>query len=205
MPAISKEETVIAQRHAAAALTPTADPSPRRSFPTICGGATAALAVGAQTHAHPPSPASEASGLAEWIAGWEALDARRNAASYDKDAILVAVPTGETVRGRAAIRANIEALFAAFSGATARMPVVLVTGERAAAEWTFAGRYTGHLPGLPPGTGQFVEFRGVSVLELAGGAIRRNTRYFDLFALLAQTGAIPPAPRPTGGVATPES
>ena len=197
-----------AQRSDGVVTTLTAGAS-RRRFVRGSGGCAAAalLAVGGLTRAHaqPASPAAPPSAVAEWVAGWEALDAERNVAPYAADATLPAVPTGETVHGREAIRADIEALFSAFSDATARMPVVLVAGERAAAEWTFAGRYTGRLPGLPPGTGQPVEFRGVSVLELADGAIRRTTRYFDLFGLLVQTGAIPPAPPRDGGIATPES
>ena len=194
-----------AQRNDGVATALTAGASRRRFVRVVGAGAAGALlAASARTRAgaQPASPAPPPA-VAEWVAGWEALDAGRNVAPYAEDGVLVAVPTAETVRGREAIRANIEALFAAFSDATARMPSVLVAGDRAAAEWTFEGRYTGQIPGLPPGTGQPVSFRGVSVLELAGGAIQRNTRYFDLFGLLMQTGAIPPAAAP--GAATPES
>ena len=178
----------------------------RRRFVRIIGGGAAALLVaGVQTDAGAQTAVPEAlpAAVAEWVAGWEALDAERHVAPYAEDAILVAVPTGETIHGREAIRANIAGLFAAFSGATARMPSVLVAGDRAAVEWTFEGRYTGQLPGLPPGTGEPVSFRGVSIIELADGSIQRTTRYFDLFGLLVQTGAIPPAAVP--GAATPES
>ncbi len=196
-----------AQRNDGVATALAAGTSRRRFVRVVGAGAAGALlGAGARTRAsaQPASPATPPA-VAEWVAGWEALDAGRNVAPYAEDGVLVAVPTGETVRGREAIRANIEALFAAFSDATARMPSVLVAGDRAAAEWTFEGRYTGQIPGLPPGTGQPVSFRGVSVLELAGGAIRRNTRYFDLFGLLVQTGAIPPAAAPGGTPATPGS
>ena len=197
-----------AQRNDGVATALAAGASRRRFVRVVgAGAAGAVLAAGARTRAgaQPASPAAPPPALAEWVAGWEALDAGRNVASYAEDGVLVAVPTGETVRGREAIRANIEALFAAFSDATARMPSVLVAGDRAAAEWTFEGRYTGQIPGLPPGTGQPVAFRCVSVLELAGGAIQRNTRYFDLFGLLVQTGAIPPAVAAAGTPATPGS
>lgn len=170
------------------------------------GAAGASVTAGAQTGAvaQRTSPEGPPPVIAEWVAGWEALDAERNAAPYAEDAILVAVPTGETVRGREAIRANMAGLFAAFSDATARMPSVLVAGDRAAVEWTFEGRYTGQILGMPAGTDQTVSFRSVSILELAGGVIRRNTRYFDLFGLLVQTGGIPPAAAAIGA-ATPGS
>ncbi len=184
----------------------TADASRRRFMRMIGGGAAAAL-LGAGAHidagAQSPSPEALPPAISEWVAGWEALDAERHVAPYAEDAILVAVPTGETVHGREAIRVNIAGLFAAFSDAIARMPSVLVAGDRAAVEWTFEGRYTGQLPGMPPGNGQPVSLRGVSIIELAGGGIQRTTRYFDLFGLLMQTGAIPPASAP--GAATPES
>ena len=195
-----------AQRNDGVVTELTGDGSRRRFVRMIGGGAAAALlAAGGQTGAgaQPATPEALPPAVAEWVAGWEALDAERHVAPYAEDAILVAVPTGETVRGREAIRANIAGLFAAFSDATARMPSVLVAGDRAAVEWTFEGRYTGQLPGMPPGTGQPVSLRGASIIELAGGSIQRTTRYFDLFGLLMQTGAIPPAAAP--GAATPES
>jgi steroid delta-isomerase-like uncharacterized protein len=184
----------------------TADGS-RWRFVRMLGAGAAGALITAGTRidagAQPASAETLPAVVAEWVAGWEALDAEWNAAPYAEDAILVAVPTGETIRGRESIRANMEGLFAAFSDATARMPFVLVAGDRAAVEWTFEGRYTGQILGMPPGTGQPVSFRGVSILELGGGAIRRNTRYFDLFGLLVQTGAIPPEAAP-GIAATPE-
>jgi steroid delta-isomerase-like uncharacterized protein len=201
------EETMNAQQDDGVVTDLTADHSRRRFVRMFGGGAVGALvAASAQTGAAAQLTSPEALPpiLAEWVAGWETLDAERNAAPYAEDAILVAVPTGETVRGREAIRTNMEGLFAAFSDATARMPSVLVAGDRAAVEWTFEGHYTGQILGMPPGTGQPVSFRGVSILELTGGAIRRNTRYFDLFQLLLQTGALPPAAIP-GGAATPGS
>jgi steroid delta-isomerase-like uncharacterized protein len=161
------------------------------------GGRSSAGAHTASSEALPPA-------VAEWVAGWETLDAARMAATFTEDGVLEAVPLNAVVRGHAAIEANLEELFAAFSEATARMPVVFAAGDHAAAEWTFEGSYNGQLTGMSPGRGQHVAFRGVSVLELTNGAIQRNTRYFDLFGLLLQTGAILPEAIPGPG-ATPAS
>jgi len=202
---VSKEETMNAHQDNSV-LTGLTESSRRRFVRMIGGGAAALLVAGMQTDVDAQAALPEAlpAAVAEWVAGWETLDAERHVAPYAEDAILVAVPLGETVRGRGAIEANIAGLFTAFSDATARMPSVLVAGDRAAIEWTFEGHYTGQLPGLPPGTGQPVSLRGASIIELAGGSIHRTTRYFDLFGLLVQTGAVPPAAAPSGTTA-PES
>src|SRR3712207_438304 len=101
----------------------------RRNLIQKLGGAAAAglLAAGIRPVVGTRTAAAEAlpAAVVEWVAGWESLDAERNAAPYAEDAILVAVPTGETLRGREAILANMEGLFAAFGDASARMPSVL--------------------------------------------------------------------------------
>ena len=67
-------------------------------------------------------------------------------------------------------------------------------GDRATAEWEISFRYTGQLPGLPPGTGQLVEYRGVTTFQLKGDEIQRSTDYYDFAVLLTATGALPAPP-----------
>ncbi len=45
-------------------------------------------------------------------------------------------------------------------------------------------------PGAPGGVGQAIELRGVSVMEVQGGAVVRETLYFDNLAFLTQIGAM---------------
>ena len=169
--------------------------SPRHHAAFANGGALSASMIRPSAD-RPTSVGSTPAVLTEWLAGWKDLDAERHAAAYTADGVLVAIPTRETLRGRAAIQANLAELFSAFSDAETAVSSVLVSGDRAVVEWTFQGRYTGQLVGLPQGEGQAVALRGVSVLELTDTGIRRNTRYFDLFSLLMQAGAIPESAMP---------
>ena len=91
------------QRNDGIATALTSGASRRRFVRLVGAGAAGALlAAGARTRAgaQPASPAAPPPALAEWVAGWEALDAGRNVAPYAEDGVLVAVPTAETVRGR---------------------------------------------------------------------------------------------------------
>lgn len=138
--------------------------------------------------------------LAGWVAGWEAqpLEAEPIAAAYVGNAVYEEVATGVVRTGREEIRAYLTDFFAAFSDARAEVDTVFAASDRGAATWTFTGRYTGQLAGFPPGTGQPITFRGASILEVRGGAILRETQFFDVYGLLIQLGVVPdPAGTPT--------
>ena len=61
-------------------------------------------------------------------------------------------------------------------------------------QWVFIGTNTGPLMPLifedqRPGTGKTVRFRGVSVYDIKGGMLERETTYLDLGTLLVELGA----------------
>lgn len=136
-------------------------------------------------------------GLAEWVAGWEALDVDRIVTAYTEDAVHEDVPLGETFTGRAAIRSHFAPLSTEFTIVSSRVMNVFVSGTQGAAEWAFSGTYTGQVPGYPPGGGELITVRGSSVFELAGDAIAREAEYYDALGILVQLGVIP-APGSTG-------
>jgi steroid delta-isomerase-like uncharacterized protein len=153
--------------------------------------ATGRFATGAV--AQDGTPAALPAPLAGWVTGWEAqpLIAEPIAAAYVDDAVYEEVATGVVRTGRPEILAYLTDFFAAFADARAEVEEAFAAGEHGAATWTFNGRYTGQLPGFPPGTGQPVTFRGASILDLRGGMIARETQYFDVYGLLVQLGIIP--------------
>jgi steroid delta-isomerase-like uncharacterized protein len=65
----------------------------------------------------------------------------------------------------------------------------LVAGNRAAIEWTGQGTHQGDMPGMPA-TNKRATFRGVSIMELQDGKIKRNTDYWDMATLMKQLGFI---------------
>ena len=173
------------------------------------GGLAAALgaprlAAGAQEATPQGAPADLPPALADWAAGWEALDPDRIAAAYAEDGARVDVATGQAQRGRAEIRAYLAAVFGAFTGLSSTFSSAFAAGDRAAAEWVLAGTYTGQAPGFPPGGGEQLTIRGAAILELAGGRIVRDAEYFDVFGVLVQLGVVPaPDAGATPAAATP--
>lgn len=136
--------------------------------------------------------------LAGWVDAWQAqpLVAGPAAAAYVEDAVYEEVASGVVRTGHAEILAYLTDFFAAFEDAGATVEIAFAAGDHGAATWTFTGRYTGQLPGFPPGTGQPITFRGASILALREGMIARETQFFDVYGLLIQLG-IAPAPAST--------
>jgi steroid delta-isomerase-like uncharacterized protein len=138
--------------------------------------------------------------LQEWAAAWsEHDDGSRLAAIYTADATHEEVPSGTIFSGPEAIAGYAQSHFAAFPDVALDLSSAFVADDWAAAEWVYAGTYTGSLSGLPAGTGQPFSVRGTVVVELDGDKIRRSASYFDFYTLLVQLGVLP-AP---GAPATP--
>ena len=54
-----------------------------------------------------------------------------------------------------------------------------------------SGTHNGDLPGLPATGNRFSSIRGATIVELAGGKIRRNSDYWDAASLMKQVGLLP--------------
>ncbi|HEV2107606.1 MAG TPA: ester cyclase, partial [Thermomicrobiales bacterium] len=122
----------------------------------------------------------------------EALDPDQIADLYAEDAVAVDVAVGTELQGREAIRAYLVEFIGAFSDASAEVPTVFAAETQAAMEWIFQGRYTGALPGFPPGEGQPVTLHGFSLVEFSEDAIQRTVDFYDVYGILVQLGVVPP-------------
>ena len=166
-----------------------------------------ALAAGraASTAAQDATPAALPPMLVDLVAAWNAHDPQRVASFYTEDAVVEIGFTGEVIaRGRDQIANEFVAgNFAAFPDWQFATRSGYATADRMIWEWTITGTYTGHLPGLPPGTGQAVSFRGVTIFELRAGLIARDVFYDDFYGLLDQLGLIPAPEQGTPAAATP--
>lgn len=179
----------------------------RRLLGGLVGGAfTAVLAARGRAAATAQGSTPRASDvpaiLQEWAAAWsEHDDGTRLAALYTDDATHEEVPSGTVFSGPEAIAGYAQSHFAAFPDVALELSSAIGADDWAAAEWVYAGTYTGSLPGLPAGTGQPFSVRGTVVVELDGDKIRRSASYFDFYSLLVQLGVLT-AP---GAPATPAS
>jgi steroid delta-isomerase-like uncharacterized protein len=90
--------------------------------------------------------------------------------------------------GSAALRAMFERMFREGRDYAWTMDVVVESGDRAAAEWTFGYVVT---EAIPRSAGRRVRFRGMSLFELEDGRIARYREYFDEGLALLQLGFKP--------------
>jgi steroid delta-isomerase-like uncharacterized protein len=126
---------------------------------------------------------------------WSSGDPEQLVGIYAEDALFEEVVLSGTVtHSREELRAYAGALYAAFPDFTATPVSGFVSGNWAFVEWMLTGAYTGQFGSLPPDTGQPVELRVATVLELHDdGLIRRDSEYWDSATVLTQLGAMPEA------------
>lgn len=100
------------------------------------------------------------------------------------------VPLGE-FRGPDAIRGFWAEMFAAFPDFKVWIDRIVSGDSAAVVQWRASGSFTGGaFQGIHP-TGRRVELRGVDVMDISEGKVRRNTIYFDGAALARQIGMLP--------------
>ena len=86
------------------------------------------------------------------------------------------------------------AWFAGFSETDYEVRRTIAADEVVVTEWVFTGTHTGTLGApvfeqrLEP-TGRTIQFRGVTIYDVRGGLIQRETIYMDLATLLVELGA----------------
>jgi steroid delta-isomerase-like uncharacterized protein len=93
-------------------------------------------------------------------------------------------------RGTDALRAMFARMFREGRDYAWRMDVVVESGDRAAAEWTFGYVVT---EAIPRSAGRRIRFRGMSLFELQRGRIRAYREYFDVGQACLQLGFAPGA------------
>jgi steroid delta-isomerase-like uncharacterized protein len=121
---------------------------------------------------------------------WSSGDPEQLIAIYAEDALFEEVVLGGAVtHGRDELRTYAGTVYAAFPDFTATPVNAFVSGNRVVMEWTLTGTYTGQFGPLPPGSGQQIDVRVATVLELTdNGLIQRDSEYWDFATVLTQLG-----------------
>jgi predicted ester cyclase len=123
----------------------------------------------------------------------EAFNARNiEAEPWAQDAEMVA--PGASVNGREAVLGFLGVFQEAFPDGRLEIRRLLVDGDGAAAEGSFAGAHDGvlHSPdGDVAPTGRRVEFRWAAAYEVRGSELLSEHLYFDQMDFLAQLGLLP--------------
>lgn len=100
------------------------------------------------------------------------------------------VAVGE-LRGRGEVRHFFGEVFAAFPDFVMTVDRIVSDDRTAVVQWHATGTFTGEpfLGALP--TGRRVALKGVDVMEIDAGLIRRNTIYYDGATMARQVGLLP--------------
>jgi steroid delta-isomerase-like uncharacterized protein len=144
-------------------------------------------------------PTSEATSdverlLDEWAMAWSSSanpDPERVLALFTDDGMYEDVTSGVVVRGREDLRHYLIGAFATIPDFTFGVLRRYAAGPWAALEWTMSGTPAGDWAGMPTTGRRFASVRGVSLLELEAGKIRRQSDYWDAAAVMKQVGLLP--------------
>jgi steroid delta-isomerase-like uncharacterized protein len=118
------------------------------------------------------------------------LDAVARLQHDDVDDDFVAVGV---FRGKAAVRAFFEQLFAAVPDLSLTPVRILAGDDHATVQWRMTGTFSGSpFEGVHP-TGRRVELKGVDVMHIVDGLLVDNTIYYDGLSFTRQIGMLPDA------------
>jgi steroid delta-isomerase-like uncharacterized protein len=106
------------------------------------------------------------------------------------DVVYEFVAIGE-FHGRSEVRGFFQSVFAAFPDFDIPIDLVVVAGDIATVQWHATGTFTGQPFQGIAATGRAAYIRGVDVMEVVDGLIRRNTVYYDGAAFAREVGLLP--------------
>ncbi len=84
----------------------------------------------------------------------------------------------------------IAAILNAFPDLEMSAGAPLIDGQRIAVEWSLRATHQGPVMNIPP-TRRRVQVRGISILTMEGGLIRRASHVWDVAGLLRSLGLLP--------------
>ncbi len=132
--------------------------------------------------------------LEEWALAWsssENNDPERVLALFADDGVFEDATFGVVVQGKADLRRYVTGAFATVPDFTFGVTRRFATSQWAAIEWVMSGTHQGDFPGMPATGKRFASVRGVSILELEAGKIRRESDYWDAATFMRQVGLLP--------------
>ncbi|HEX6421587.1 MAG TPA: ester cyclase, partial [Acidimicrobiales bacterium] len=100
------------------------------------------------------------------------------------------VAVGE-LRGRREVRRFFEEVFSAFPDFTMTVDRIVSDERTAVVQWHATGTFSGRPFLGAVATGRRVALKGVDVMEIDAGMIRRNTIYYDGATMARQVGLLP--------------
>ena len=122
----------------------------------------------------------------------EAYAQSHDAKYFAEDAVFTQMALPQPFKGRDAIGRMLQLFYHdAFSDASGELRHVAADTDKGLGfvEFTFRGRHTGELMGIPP-TGRQVQVPMLGTYEIGNGQIRQARLYYDMATLLRQLGKL---------------
>jgi steroid delta-isomerase-like uncharacterized protein len=128
--------------------------------------------------------------LEDWATAWSSHDPDKVLYLFADDCVYEDVTFAAVNRGKKALRAFAVGVFASVPDFQIELTARFAAGTWGGMEWVMSGTHKGDFPGMPA-TGKPFSTRGVTILELHAGKIRRNSDYWDAAGVMRQVGLLP--------------
>ena len=126
----------------------------------------------------------------KWVDFWNDQQAERASEVFTTDIVDEDVTLGAVFHGIDALKAFATNVFTTFPQSTFTLVESSCSGQQGFIEWIWNAVDT---PGKGFfGTGQSIEVRGATIIEIHGSRISRNSDYWDYATVLRQLGKLPP-------------
>jgi steroid delta-isomerase-like uncharacterized protein len=122
-------------------------------------------------------------------AAWNSHDWEKTSLFYADDCIVEGLPS-RICHGKRELEAYYDDLLVWYPAPNFAAKRYFSSGNLIATEWMMSGTHTGNSPRFKA-TGKRFSIPGMSILEIQGGRIARETDYWDMYSLLKQLGIIP--------------
>lgn len=120
---------------------------------------------------------------------WNRRDPKVFDATFS-DRFVDRTPMPGTDGSKAGFKQMVMGLQSAFSEDHTTLDDLVAEGDRVAWRWTFRGKHTGPLMGVPA-TGKQVTITGITIDRISGGQIVERWHQIDTMGMMQQIGAIP--------------
>jgi len=128
--------------------------------------------------------------LDDWATSWSSHNTGKLVSLFTDDCVYEDVTFGVVNHGKKELQAFADGVFAGVPDFKIELTARFASGTSAGLEWVMSGTHKGDFPGLPA-TGKRFSTRGVTILELQAGKIRRNSDYWDAASVMRQVGLLP--------------
>ena len=122
-------------------------------------------------------------------AAWNSHDWEKTSPFYADNCVMEDLPS-RICHGKRELEAYYNDLLIGYPDLNFATKSCFSSDNQIATEWMMSGTHTGNSPRFKA-TGKRFSIPGVSILEIQGGKIIRETDYWDMCSLLQQLGIMP--------------